>query len=815
MDSIGAVRFSANGKNIATLYQSGAYETIDWSEESASELSGLTCYTLKQKVTKTNAEELSSLAIVQGLNGSWTLRLRETLSYVLEYGTEPGARSALVAQFQNEGKHLKCDRNRNSVTFQYVNFLGRSRIRFGTEIDAPTLAFEVVPMKMDYEDDYVVLTEELAEKCSALLLDYAGSTSNTYRAADETQKTLLEQFVFLRQFCYGSNIQALFAAIKRNPDRVLDCTEETRPLGLGAPSKQFYTNPFANGCAWAYTGRSNNGGGRYLPQRVNVTRKFDCLDTPANRFVKYALHEFNNVCLSLMTSLETQKGDARQTTCYQEAVTLHEMLDTILSDVFFDNVGTLQLMPQNNQVLQKREGYSQVFAAYSMLDMALQLDWKGMDSAYEGESKNVALLYEYWLFFELFSIIRNIDGCLLTEVNEQSPFISETNDGLTINLKQGKCSCQHFEVSKFDTKIDLYYNRTFKHMEFKAAQYEGSYSTKFRPDYTLAVFPSAYEDEHAALKDGTVAFIHFDAKYRINNQAELFGRETELELEDSAGMATNPPKSSYKNDDLIKMHTYNDAIRRTVGSYVLYPGADATNAKKQFKLFEEILPGVGAFAIKPSTRHSAEKLLGEFIEEAVKMNAEKFTRLNRLNYFTEMVVSEPSSIGKTLTEHPQDITETIMIGYIRGGSQSDYYHFLKNSGRLNCGCTFPFYFYAIKDGYVYSHHKDLFRTAQFRFYKNAISETGTYELEPILCQITSNELTSKSDLAKRLSELGYERNSSSQGADFYYVLNMQVIDDSAEPLSLACSTVDSQNGNDAFSPHSPKLVNLGQSTNSD
>ena len=30
--------------------------------------------------------------------------------------------------------------------------------------------------------------------------------------------------------------------------------------------------------------------------------------------------------------------------------------------------------------------------------------------------------------------------------------------------------------------------------------------------------------------------------------------------------------NTYKRGDLLKMHTYNDAIRRTVGSYVLYPG---------------------------------------------------------------------------------------------------------------------------------------------------------------------------------------------------------------------------------------------------
>ena len=68
-------------------------------------------------------------------------------------------------------------------------------------------------------------------------------------------------------------------------------------------------------------------------------------------------------------------------------------------------------MPQNNQVLEKREGYRQVFYAAAMVDLALQLNWEGEQKAYSGESKNTALLYEYWLFFELRKIIISIENC--------------------------------------------------------------------------------------------------------------------------------------------------------------------------------------------------------------------------------------------------------------------------------------------------------------------------------------------------------------------------------------------------------------------
>ena len=808
-ERIGAIRFSANGRHIAKLYPSGSYANIDWTRESASGLDGVTCFWLKGESSDGHENVTPPFAIVDGLDGNRTLRISETVRYVLQYEMTADSGPLPTALFQNEGESFRCDRNGGTIAFQYVNYLGHSRIRFGDASEAPFLAFEVVPMKMGYEDDYIELTEQLAEKCAALLLDYSGSTSNVFSLADESQETLLEQFVFLRQFCYENNVQALFEAIKRNPDRALECEEELRPAGLGMPSRKFFTNPLANSRMWMSL--DGEAGGIYLPQMVGVTRKYDRLDTPANRFIKFALQEIDRACTSLVKALESERGNAQQIECYREANALHGMLETVLSDSFFDDVGALQVMPQNNQVLQKREGYSQVFAAYSMLDLALQLDWKGKNDAYEGESKNVALLYEYWLFFELFDIINGIDGCRPIKTNDR-PFLgSKPSGGLTIALKQGICSKQSFELERYGAKVNLYYNRTFSPRDFQATRYEGSYSRPFRPDYTLVIFPNVYATEQAAVQDGAVVFVHFDAKYRITdltafigNDANASGAEREELDKEKASSTTN----TYKRGDLLKMHTYNDAIRRTIGSYVLYPGSDAENAKGQFRLFEEVLPGVGAFAIKPSIASAAENALRSFIEEIIGATATNSTRLNRLNYFTEMVVNEPSSNGEAANEQNSGDRDALIIGYIRGDLPSDYYHYLKENGRLRKGAIFPFYFYAIKDKHVYSHHKDLFRATSFRFYRNAIRETGTYELEPVLCRVTSNELVSRDDLAARLAALGYERERGSFGADFYYVLNLQIECDDVEPLSLAHNVVNAQNGNDAFSPHSPRLVNL-------
>lgn len=69
---------------------------------------------------------------------------------------------------------------------------------------------------MNYEEDYIELTKKLAEECAEILLEYSGVASNRFETSDtNSAKTLLEQFIFFREFCYSHNLQALFGYIKR------------------------------------------------------------------------------------------------------------------------------------------------------------------------------------------------------------------------------------------------------------------------------------------------------------------------------------------------------------------------------------------------------------------------------------------------------------------------------------------------------------------------------------------------------------------------------------------------------------------------
>lgn len=450
---IGAVCFKVTNEYEVRIYMVGTYEQIDWTNPSPCVLGeNYTCYALK------NEEAGNAIQIVTGLNGQHMLRLFETKRYILRLVYEENL-DIEVPRFQNENnKFLKLEKDKDYITFQFVNYLGYSRINFTHDNCGQQIVFEIAPEKMNYEEDYIVLTEAIAQVCSELLLEYSGLTSNLFEQSEEEHRTILEQFIFLRQFCYGNNLFSVFEAIKRNPDRVLSSDEIYKPIGCGIPSQKFYTHPFSYGKGWQKTKRAD-GTFSIVPQMISVTQKQDSIDTPANRFVKYALEKFDSVCLELMNSLDAA-GGVKQAECLSEAKAIHNMLDEIFNDGFFDKIGKLDIMPQNNQVLQKREGYSQIFSAYSMIDLALRLNWSGHDDVYEGESKNVALLYEYWLFFELYKIIDSIDGCKKVYLKDDD-FLTVSDGGITILLQEGKKSRQSFVIERLHTKINLYYNRTF------------------------------------------------------------------------------------------------------------------------------------------------------------------------------------------------------------------------------------------------------------------------------------------------------------------------------------------------------------------
>ena len=602
---IGAFCYKFNNNIFAKIYPAGKYDSIEWANGFQKlEHSEYIFFNYKE----TEACESQEIIIENPVDQSFCLRLRETVRYCCRIcgdGQTPEELNKYLPLFINENnKFLKIDKDIDSLSFQFVNYLGYCHLLF--PVDNTKIQIEIVPNKIDYEDDYIKLTESIAEECAALLLDYSGVTFTKFTHSNE-DANLLEQFIFLRQFCYSDNILSLFESIKRNPDRNLEQEEILQSFGSAPPSPKFFTNPFSYSRGWQQIGGFN------LPQEISITRKYDNLNTPANRFIKHALKYFQEKCEKLILYFENkskEQENKKQTECVNEAKRISSLIDDILLDSFFDDVTELDIMPQNNQVLQKREGYSQIFNAFSMVDLALQLDWKGKDDIYNGESKNTALLYEYWLFFKLMECVSEVFD---VPAVEKKCLISQDADGINLELRQGHTKMIHGTTTAGNRRlnINLYYNRTFSHTDDIYSS--GSWTMNMRPDYTLSIWPGELSEAEAEREDAIV-HIHFDAKYRLN---KIIIEDKEIDLESSEKELQNEKEDReidiYKRGDLLKMHAYKDAIRRTGGAYVLYPGTE----KKIRKGFHEIIPGLGAFCIAPGHEDEQIPALKRFLRKIV------------------------------------------------------------------------------------------------------------------------------------------------------------------------------------------------------
>lgn len=75
-------------------------------------------------------------------------------------------------------------------------------------------------------------------------------------------------------------------------------------------------------------------------------------------------------------------------------------LDAILANEVFREIGQLSRFPAGNQVLQKREGYREIFRAYVQFEAAAKLSWEGGDEVYGAGQRDVAALFEYWVFYQ-------------------------------------------------------------------------------------------------------------------------------------------------------------------------------------------------------------------------------------------------------------------------------------------------------------------------------------------------------------------------------------------------------------------------------
>ena len=469
------------------------------------------------------------------------------------------------------------------------------------------IPFEVRPRKIDL-DHYSAMISDLCETASGIVFE-SSTVFEHQKLKEIVRKTFYEDFIFLEYLFRPENLLTAYEHIRRDPHKILQRYQEPVPLTLSptvGPSELISmvsdsANLYKTGkipLSWPDNFKN------YVPNEINQSFYNEIVDNPENRLVKYFLQLIDDL-LDEMVSYIKENGeegyDADKIREFQYLT--HEYL----LDGWLEDVGELNFFPSNSQVLQKKAGYRDILRFFMVLESAFFINWDDAEDLIKGYQRKLYDLYEYWCYIKLFNILSHMS---LVEPDYNRIFDKSDVKKWSVSLKKGQRSSQHFKVQIngeiFD--LELLYNQSFS----KNKTENSSYSLTLRPDYTLHI------------KNGLNSYlIHFDAKYRSDvrlDDNDVNKRDEEEE-----------EKRIYKYADVYKMHTYKDAIKNTLGAYVLYPGTEP-------KIFEEkspnIIPSVGAFPLKPGkTDIDNENKIESFLKDAL-------TQISAINHKESIITKK-------------------------------------------------------------------------------------------------------------------------------------------------------------------------------
>lgn len=520
-----------------------------------------------------------------------------------------------------------------------------------------SILLDVRSLKLDYRSEYRGMLRRISNEIAGLVADSRSSTKACFRSTfeDRTDVGWLQiQLELLREILDGAEFSAALQRITNFPHERLSSFSEfvstDRPVRWGPEilHQLVVRNPRRT-LLTSHSLRSQFGL-ESIAEKVLMPRKSRDLDTLENRFIKASLKEFRVFLAHAQAAFGSGPSWAASA---ELARRLAANVDDWLERSLFREVGEMRFAPLGSPVLQRKAGYREVLRWWLRFRTASELSWEGGKELFHAGLRDVASLYEYWLFFELLSwFCQKCRGGSRPAVEELVEGLEEGSPNLRLRKRTELGPfAGTFTGQSRRLNARFSYNRHFD--VTLGRQVGGSWTRRLHPDYTLTFWPEELSEEDAERME-LLVHVHFDAKYRVENIEGLFGTE-------DADDADEEIEGNYKRQDLLKMHAYRDAIKRSQGAYVIYPGQ--ANATVKFRGFHEILPGLGAFAVTPDANGSARGLesLGMFLDEVLAHLGNRTTAQERVSFHlaeSYKLKEEPVQYGTLSLAERDEMTDS-------------------------------------------------------------------------------------------------------------------------------------------------------------
>lgn len=675
-----------------------------------------------------NTRELARSEVGDGLESSVLLEKIQLLEgrrydYVLEDIAE-----GLCLDYESNPciiPHRKEERFGHIEPGTYTGLLQFRLVDSGGETVA-SACVDVQSSKAGSLRHYMTMVGDIAERSAELLMQVTSPTQARFESfGEEDAQTLTQRFFFLEALLGKRSFQDALERIVRNPH--VRSTGEMVDKSLSRDGFSIRANELLQ-IASRYPRiklPSHHSLRTEIPELVSIpltvaTREHrDFADTPENRFIKHALQQFMLALQGIAETIMSKQNSNVARHVAGRARALAEKIEERLVHSFYRELSPPVFLPLGSPVLQRKEGYREVLEAWLKFDLASQLVWQGGDEIFGAGKRDVAKLYEFWLCFKLEDTMNRIFG-----MDTAPQLIKASDNGLELTLESGKSlewQGYYPRGAKPLLNVRFSFNRSFtgQGQSGRTAEhgsivnYElgtaGTWTANMRPDYTVSLWPSNMCEPDAE-REEQIIHLHFDAKYRVENVSaakgspfnilDLFAEETrpnapskQQDVGASAGfgedseMAIEEQEQAEKDArlskraDLLKMHAYRDAIRRSEGAYILYPG----NHEKRWAAYHELLPGIGAFPVCPGGHDNMENV-ANFLKQAAELCVDRFSQLHRHRYWTENIMTDQR--GDYQVSVPQGLhTKPCAPGVIVG--------FIRHDARSLCETEGVFYFHAV------------------------------------------------------------------------------------------------------------------------
>lgn len=484
---------------------------------------------------------------------------------------------------------------------------------------------EVRSAKLGYRTQYRRMLADIAERAIGLLADLRAPAGVRMRPDHElSSSSLTQRFFFVKHLLSSAHFRGAIAQIVDRPHE----TTAAAPIEIGAArglrgasglgrqlARAAARVPLPAAHPLARRGLTS------LPRRFESSRPEPSRNTAENRFILFALSDFADFLMRIH-GLLSQSDRKANAAVLSDCRNLQNYLSKILAaPVFRDVNGRDQVLPLGSPVLQRRSGYREVLRAWLQFNLAAQLSWDGADDVFPAGKRDVAQLYEFWVFFKILEVC---EAQFEMRQDALGNLFAFREAGFAFLLQSGRALdlTGLWRRGGRELRVRLSYNRTFKRTPNPPGDAErsfpnaGSWTQPMRPDYTVSFWPTSLTEAEAEARN-RMSHLHFDAKYRIEALTELFGSEA---ADEDDAEPVSAILGSAKRSDLLKMHAYRDAIRRSVSAFVLYPGSET----RKWRSEAEILPGLGAIALSPGDDKGMRDL-ELFLAEAAEL---AHTRLN-------------------------------------------------------------------------------------------------------------------------------------------------------------------------------------------